>query len=169
MSLRDQIFPQGPPRDAHIVRTAFVGSWESQFRGLGRLTAFLSEYLLRFNAAVDDIALNVIFLQRHRIEVGLKLLLERANAEVPAIHDIDNLAQRCVAGLRAAGHEALGKSFWSGQQEFIGLMHKIDPGSFDYRYPVDTKNQPVTRARTTSICGSLRPPAIASSLRSLAS
>jgi len=74
-TLSDDVFPKGPPRDGLIARTEYVGSWESQFRGVGRHTAFLSRYLLSFSAAVDDIALDVVFLQRHRVEVGLKLIL----------------------------------------------------------------------------------------------
>jgi hypothetical protein len=38
MGLRDQIFPPGPPVDGNIIRTAWVGTWESRLLGLGRLT-----------------------------------------------------------------------------------------------------------------------------------
>lgn len=57
MTLRDDIFPPGPPRDGNIIPTQFVGTWESQLLGLGRLTAFLTERLLKESFAVDDMAL----------------------------------------------------------------------------------------------------------------
>ena len=145
MSLNARIFPPGPPHDGLIARTEFVGSWESQFRGLGRLTAFLTEYLFRFSAAVDDIALNVVFLQRHRVEVGLKLVLERSYAEVPITHDISALALRALDAVGATTHSQLVAKL-SEANELIKLMDNADPKSMAYRYPVDTENQPATRA-----------------------
>lgn len=145
MPLLDDVFPKGPPRDGLIAQTEYVGSWESQFRGLGRHTAFLSKYLLSFSAAVDDIALDVVFLQRHRVEVGLKLVLERASATIPPTHDIVDLAERCKIALSALGRSDVATQFSSEFDEFVYLMHESDPGSFAYRYPVDTKNRPASR------------------------
>jgi hypothetical protein len=145
MTLADDIFPKGSPRDGLIARTEYVGSWKSQFRGLGRHTAFLSKYLLKFSAAVDDIAIDVVFLQRHRVEVGLKLILERASATIPRSHDIADLAERCKRSLDALGRSDLAAQFATETTEFVQLMHESDPGSFAYRYPVDTKQEPATR------------------------
>lgn len=89
-SLEDLIFPSGDPRDGYILRLELVGSWESQFLGLGRLTAFLTPRLLAEAHAVDDMGLNVVFLQRHRVEIGLKLILERAQATPVGDHRIDS-------------------------------------------------------------------------------
>lgn len=147
MALSDDIFPEGLPRDGLIAQTEYVGSWESQFRGLGRHTAFLSKYLLRFSAAVDDIAVDVVFLQRHRVEVGLKLILERTSATIPPSHDIPELAERCKRALDAVGRSDLSMQFSSETDEFVQLMHRSDPGSFAYRYPVDTKHRPASRHR----------------------
>jgi hypothetical protein len=43
-SLADSIFPGGEPRDGYILRLELVGSWESQFLGLGRLTRFITQH-----------------------------------------------------------------------------------------------------------------------------
>lgn len=145
MTLSSDIFPEGSPRDGLIARTEYVGSWESQFRGLGRHTAFLSKYLLSFSAAVDDIALDVVFLQRHRVEIGLKLLLERTSAAIPPSHDIAHLAGMCESALTASSHGSLATQFASETSEFVQLMHESDPGSFAYRYPFDTKDRPASR------------------------
>ncbi len=147
MTLSDDIFPKGPPRDGLIAQTEYVGSWESQFRGLGRHTAFLSKYLLTFSAAVDDIAVDVVFLQRHRVEVGLKLILERTSATIPSSHDIADLAKRCKHALEALGRSDLATQFSAETTEFVQLMHESDPGSFAYRYPVDARHRPASRHR----------------------
>jgi hypothetical protein len=83
------------PREQGIVaRSEFVGSRESQLRGLGRHTAYLSTDLVDFRADVDDIAMDLVYIQR----------LERAGDEVPKRHDISGLAspQARAAFLRAA-------------------------------------------------------------------
>jgi len=129
MSLRSRVFPETPPNDKIVARSKFVGSWESQLRGLGRHTAYLSTDLTEFRADVDDVAMDLVYLQRHRVEVGLKLVLERAGGEVPTTHDISDLRRRCVK-----------------MREFVDLMHAADQGSYAYRYPVDTHNQPAQRA-----------------------
>src|ERR1700677_3168676 len=147
MTLSDDIFPNSSPRDGLIARTEYVGSWESQFRGLGRHTAFLSKYLLKLSAAVDDIAVDVVFLQRHRVEVGLKLVLERSSATIPPTHDIASLAKRCKQALDALDRSDLTTRLSAESTEFIELMHQSDPGSFAYRYPGDTAHRPARRHR----------------------
>ena len=145
MTLRQRVFPPVPPRDKVIVRTRFVGSWESQLRGLGRHTAYLSEDLVEFRADVDDIAMDLVFLQRHRVEVGLKLLLERAGADVEITHNISTLYEQCLQALRDARHRSVAQVLDTGTREFVELMHAADPGSYAYRYPVDRQNQPAKR------------------------
>jgi hypothetical protein len=145
MNLRQRVFPSVPPSDKVIVETKFVGSWESQLRGLGRHTAYLSRDLVEFRADVDDIAMDLVYLQRHRVEVGLKLLLERVGADVPMTHNIDVLFQRVLAALRDAGHGTLANALNASMREFVDLMHAADPGSYAYRYPVDRQNQPALR------------------------
>jgi hypothetical protein len=145
MTLRQRVFPPAPPSDKVIVRTQFVGSWESQLRGLGRHTAYLSQDLVEFRADVDDIAMDLVFLQRHRVEVGLKLLLERVGAKVEITHNISALYEQCLQALRDAGHRSVAQVFNTGTREFVELMHAADPGSYAYRYPVDRQNQPAKR------------------------
>jgi hypothetical protein len=145
MTLRQRVFPSTPPSDKVIVRTQFVGSWESQLRGLGRHTAYLSQDLVEFRADVDDIAMDLVYLQRHRVEVGLKLLLERISAEVPMTHDINALYERCLRALRDGGHQTVAQTFDAQTREFVELMHAADPGSYAYRYPVDRQSQPAER------------------------
>jgi hypothetical protein len=146
VSLADRIFPRGPvPRDGRIVRTQWVGSWESQLVGVGRLTAFLSSRLPVESHAIDDMALNIVFLQRHRIEVGLKLILERADAEIPKTHSLRMLSACCAEACDAAGLGAEWAGLITPHDEFIDLMDDVDPVSDAFRYPVDAKSVPWNR------------------------
>lgn len=146
MGLRSQIFPPGPPADGNIIRTEWVGTWESQLRGLGRLTTFLTDRLLSESFAVDDMALYVVFLQRHRVEVGLKLILERAQASaIPGTHKLQPLVGAAKGAVMAAGLIAPWDRFEQAQDEYIGLVDEIDEGAATFRYPVDRNQQPWPR------------------------
>jgi hypothetical protein len=146
LPVAERIFPTGPvPRDGRIVRTQWVGSWESQLIGVARLTAFLASRLPVESHAIDDIALNIVFLQRHRIEIGLKLVLERADAEIPPTHSLRALHGRCAEACAAAGLVGEWESLIAPHEEFIDLMDDVDPGSDAYRYPVNSKSIPWNR------------------------
>lgn len=144
-SLGDSIFPQGAPGNGYELRLGYVGSWESQFIGVGRLTAFLTPRLLAESHAFDDMGLNVVFLQRHRVEVGLKLILERANAEVEITHSIHKLMVACARACDSAGFAKYWTTHFEAQREFIELMHSADPDASRYRFPVGRDLRPLTR------------------------
>lgn len=144
MSLAERIFPCGPPRDGHILRLDLVESWESQLLGVGRAAAFLTPRLFSQSHAVDDIGLYVIFLQRHRVELGLKLIQERTGAVRPG-HVISALAAECEAACRAAGFADAWEAFASAQQEYMELMEDADPKAATFRYPVDASMRPWPR------------------------
>jgi hypothetical protein len=144
-SLADTIFPDGEPRDGYILRLELVGTWESQFLGLGRLVAFVTPRLLAEAFAVDDMGVNVVFLQRHRVEVGLKLILERAGADLVVDHKINSLWKRCADACNAAKASSAWDTFERSQKEFADLLDQVDPNAATFRYPVDAKNQPWKR------------------------
>jgi hypothetical protein len=122
-----------------------VETWESQLIGLGRLTAFVSPRLLNESHAVDDAALGVVYLQRHRVEVAIKLILERAGVNIPATHKLVHLR---VAAEKACSEAGVGDD-WSTligpHAEYIELMADIDPDAATYRYPVDRSLAPWSR------------------------
>jgi hypothetical protein len=136
-SVADLIFPSGEPRDGNILRLELVGSWESQFLGLGRLVAFLTPRLLEEAFAVDDIGVNVVFLQRHRVEVGLKLILERMGATAVGGHGIAALWRRCDLACAEAQFSSQWEAFDRARREFADLVDRVDPGAATFRYPVD--------------------------------
>lgn len=144
-TLEENIFPSGQPRDGYDLRLEYVGSWESQLVGLGRLTAFLTPRMLEESHAFDDLGLNVVFLQRHRVELGLKLILERAEAKIVPEHNIPKLRDACATACVAAGFDVSWGEFLTAQGEFIDLMDAADPDAAHYRYPVDRKMRPLKR------------------------
>lgn len=146
-SLEDLIFPAGDPRDGYILRLDLVGSWESQFLGLGRLTGFVTPRLLAEAHAVDDMGVSVVFLQRHRVEVGLKLILERAGETSVGDHEVPALWSRCDQGCAAAGFASQWQTFTDAQQEYADLLGTVDPKAATFRYPVDMNNQPWRRGQ----------------------
>jgi hypothetical protein len=144
-SLRDRIFPPGPARDGHIIRAGLVSGWESQVIGLGRLTGFVSPRLLSQSHAVDDAALAVVFLQRHRVEVGLKLVLERAGQAIPGTHKLAHLLRSCEQACASIGLGGDWKATVGQHTEYIELMDTVDPDAATYRYPVDRSLTPWSR------------------------
>src|SRR5215210_7654998 len=145
-SLRDRIFPLGEPRDGRILRLDLVSSWESQLIGLGRLSALQTERLTRLTHAPDDMGLNLVFLQRHRVEVGLKLILERAGVPVLGTHSISALLAACGRACDEAGFASEWSAFETAQRGFIELMSEVDPDSATFRFPVDKQGRPWSRA-----------------------
>lgn len=151
MPYGDDIFPVGAPRDGKILRLGLVGTWESQLVGLGRLTAFLTPRLLTQSHAVDDMGLYLVFLQRHRVEVALKLILERAKAPIPGNHLVMRLFSQCEDACRAVGMDKAWGSFAGAQQPFVELFDEVDPSAATFRYPVDKKAQPWARRENVDL------------------
>lgn len=150
-SLHDRIFPSGDPRDGRIFRLDYVQTWESQFLGLGRTVRVLTQDVLTRNHAADDIGLSLVFLQRHRIEVGLKLVLERTAAPVAKSHKLSLLISRAGASCASAGLRTEWENFRTDQAEYIALMERADEDAATYRYPVDTKGVPWARASLVDV------------------
>lgn len=144
--LRATIFPPGPPRDGHVLRFAHVATWESQFLGIGRLTAVATETLLAERHAVDDAGLAVVFLQRHRVEVGLKLIHERTREPIVAGHDLDRLSAHCAQSCARASMASAWRQFAAAHEPYVRLLAEEDPGSTTFRYPEDRAGAPWLRA-----------------------
>jgi hypothetical protein len=89
--------------------------------------------------------LSVLFLQRHRVEVGLKLILERCGPRIPNTHDITALVDACRDACTAAGAKSEWTQIEGEQLEFIALMHEVDPTAATWRYPIDRGGRPAAR------------------------
>lgn len=84
-------------------------------------------------------------MQRHRVEVALKLILERAKAPIPGDHLLMRLFSQCEDACRAVGMDKAWDSFAGAQRPFAELIDEVDPGAATFRYPVDKKAQPWAR------------------------
>lgn len=143
-TLRDRLFPPASV-DGNTLRIGLVGTWEAQFLGLGRLTKFLTAELPKRTYGADDMGIYLVFLQRHRVEVGLKLILERvATPTTPTTHDLNSLLGTCKGTCRAT-HPGPFDRFDRQQREYIQLLQQVDPGAASFRYPVDTAAVPWQR------------------------
>lgn len=140
-SLRERMFPPAPARDGRILRADLVTSWESQLIGAGRLARFLTERLLRQTHAPDDMGLNLVFLQRHRVEVGLKLVLERAGGPPMGTHSLSALFAACGQACGKARSARQWTDFADSQREFVELIDEVDPLATTFRFPVDRQHR----------------------------
>jgi hypothetical protein len=75
----------------------------------------------------------------------LKLILERAGADLVVDHKINSLWKRCADACTAAGASSAWGTFERSQKEFADLLDQVDPNAATFRYPVDAKNQPWKR------------------------
>ena len=89
----------------------------------------------------------VVFLQRHRVEVGLKLILERMGTPAVGSHNIDALWNRCAQASAEAQLSSQWDAFDRSQRDFAYLLDLVDPGAATFRYPVDLENQPWKRGQ----------------------
>lgn len=147
VSIRDQLFPEGEEhRHDGLLQMQWSQGWVDSFLGLGALTHWITPRLGELHAAMDYAGAAVVFLQRHRIELGLKTLLDCAGAQPAEYnhHSLDKLWAACAAALMP-NHPSAWKAFACAHREFVEEVGKADPGSFAFRYPVDKSGVPVER------------------------
>lgn len=145
MTLRDQLFPEGEEhRHDGLLQMQWSEGWADAFLGLGALTHWMTPKLRELHAEVDYAGAMVVFLQRHRVELGLKTLLHYAGASAKNTHDLDSLWHACDAALKPE-HPSNWDAFVRAHREFVQLVGAVDPASFAFRYPVDRSGAPVKR------------------------
>jgi hypothetical protein len=108
------------------------------------------------NTPIDTVSLPLLFLIRHSIELGLKsniLKLEEVNKKVAKIklsgtkyHSLENLFNKFVEHLNVIIKEKkISQSIKNEIDNYLtkfeplkDILHSLDDGSFNFRYPVDT-------------------------------
>lgn len=146
--IQERIFPTWPPGQNRLARTGFVGGWAAQFFGIGRAVAKVLDGLFRSGGAIDDAALTVVYLQRQRLEVGLKLLLERSGTRPSAFtrtHDLKELRALCQTALEAKGMGGAWRSFLAEGGALIDVLAEADPGGALFRYPLTSRAESIAR------------------------
>jgi hypothetical protein len=125
--------------------------------GHGRIVMMMMGYKLAGDLMVAQVARDrhvlvfpVVFNYRQFIELSLKFLIATYGHTVGIAaewntHDLKSLWQTFSKVLDGYGHDdAEGTD--AIVEEIILEFAKVDPGSFSYRYPVDTKGNPVPLA-----------------------
>jgi hypothetical protein len=135
MSIREEIFPS--ERHDAYVQTEWSKGWGYAGIGYREAARLLTKERGTFGASVDQTGLAIFFLQRHRVELALKELLDaRGEGElgIKLQHSLVRLWDACRELVGADTDEW--KQMDSGG-ELITVLAGADPGSYTFRYPVD--------------------------------
>ena len=138
--------------------TEAKGDFRAFAKGYTRAANRLATSLLEAQRFPDYEAYPVVFLYRHALELSLKHIIYggvelaafrrvgEINEQLKNNHDLVNLSQTAgkVLALLFPNDEMLGRL-----KETVAALCKdwseIDPGSYAYRYPIDTKGRPSTK------------------------
>lgn len=136
MGLADEIFPS--ERHPDFVQTEWAEGWGYTSIGFEEAARVLTEHRAELGAAIDQVGLVVFFLQRHRVELALKELLDARKADLRTIkspHSLPALWHVCAETL---GRDSDEWQFIDGAgTELVTLLDESDQSSHTYRYPVD--------------------------------
>jgi hypothetical protein len=70
MAVADEIFPQ--EQWFEYAETKYAAGWSDVFWGFGYAAKYLTKHRSELGALVDQAGVAIFFLQRHRVELGLK-------------------------------------------------------------------------------------------------
>jgi hypothetical protein len=143
MSIREEIFPS-ERREAY-VQTEWSKGWGYAGIGYREAARLLTKEKGTFGASVDQTGLAIFFLQRHRVELSLKELLDARGEAKRAIK-----LQHSLVRLWNACRELVGADTAEWQQldsgsELIAVLDDADPGSYSFRYPVNRDGNEIER------------------------
>jgi hypothetical protein len=142
VSLFDEIFPS--ERKSGYVQTEWAQGWGDIAAGFGYAAEHLTEHRLDFGATIDQTGLALFFLQRHRVELELKALLQAAGAGMSGEHSLARLWALCESTLKPRDPDEW-RDFATSHADLIEALNRVDEGSYTFRYPVDRSGQKVDR------------------------
>jgi hypothetical protein len=89
MNAREEIFP--PKGRVEFVQTEWARGWGAASSGFAEAARVLTKRAHRVGPSVDQVGLVVFFLQRHRVELALKQLLDFLGQEFEPKHSLSYL------------------------------------------------------------------------------
>lgn len=143
MGIREEIFPS-ERRDAY-VQTEWSKGWGYVGIGYREAARLLTKERGTFGASVDQTGLAIFFLQRHRVELALKELLDargEGKRETKLQHSLVRLWQACK---QLVGADTVEWQQMDLGSELIIVLDEADPGSYSFRYPVNRHGNEVER------------------------
>jgi hypothetical protein len=136
VSVADEIFPS--ERHPDFVQTEWAEGWGYASIGVEEAVRFLTEHRAELGASIDQVGIVVFFLQRHRVELALKELLDTRKVdlrEIKSPHSLSALWHLCAETLGRDSDEWVFIDGAGG--ELVALLDEQDRSSHTYRYPVD--------------------------------
>ncbi len=140
--------------DSHFC---FNRSWWNYYSDYKNVVDIIINRIKNDDNLIDTVSLPLLFLIRHSLELGLKLNIltfEKTNTEIKAIslkgmkyHSLENLYNIFIEHLNFIKNKYKLRSEILNQldgylKKIIPLkdkLHKLDQGSYNFRYPVDTE------------------------------
>jgi len=143
------IEPQDWEDNAWLGRTRVVNSWSLYAEGFKRAADQLVEDLLEARAFAPDLLIHpVLFLYRHYLELRLKELIIVSGKllgetyAVPPQHELMTLWVEVRPRLERVWPGVSAKKYHDAIEERLREVCRVDPGSYAFRYPVDTHGRP---------------------------
>lgn len=142
--------------DSHL---GYKRSWWQYYHNYKNVVDEIVNNIDNRKIIIDTVSLPLLFLIRHSLELGLKaniLMFERINAEIkkislngPRSHSLDNLYNKFIEHLNCIKNKyeirpeilAQMNNYLENFDPLRIKLHCLDKGSFNFRYPVDTKGK----------------------------
>lgn len=137
-----EIFPT--QRDPRFVQTEWAQGWGSMASGFGYAAEYLTRHRSDLGATIDQAGLAIFFIQRHRVELILKHMLDSLRAEIPGSHKMRVLWQH-VGSAVTARDPTCWADFASEHGGLLDALQRVDDTSFAFRYPVDRRGETMGR------------------------
>jgi hypothetical protein len=146
----DSLFSAAEPDDEHNARLAVptAAEWTHYADGFALAGAVLRDHVLAVSRSdLDQLVYPIVYCYRHAVELKLKELLVDAHntgaaPSAPALNH--NLLQLWLAARNVieTTWPKLDEAVLDATGALINELHLFDPGSYDFRYPIDRTHAP---------------------------
>lgn len=118
------------------VQTEWAADWLATAHGFGLAANYLTDHREDFHAEIDQARVAIFFLQRHRVELLIKAIIDQHKIEVPHTHSLKpswDVLKDTIRGLDDDTADHLAEQ----GDALIQLLDVAEASSMTFRYPVD--------------------------------